>query len=105
MKASRGFRVTYDITTPESAENGEAAESGFVEPGGWRHALGNESAEGMTLREALELCSPQEDCGRWFTETDGRDNYVTGANEMRALHPPRSITPASYARLKRLLGV
>ena len=105
------FRVTYEIVTPESAEYGEAEETGFVMPGEWRTDIEtalNYSGEsyGMTLREALNLCSPSEDCGRWFAETgEDRCDYATGAIEQRSIHPPRNITPESYRRLKRLMGV
>lgn len=93
------FRVTYEIITPESAENGDADERGFVAPGEWR---GAEPVD-MTLREAMRLAYPQEDCGGWFAEVDGRQNYRTGAEERRSIHPPRNITPSSYDRLCRLL--
>lgn len=33
------FHVTYDIITPESAEQGGTAECGFVLPGNWREIL------------------------------------------------------------------
>lgn len=102
------FHVTYDIVTPESAENGDTAENGFVDHNGWRYDVRDTNQPNqfdMRLRAAMQLCSPQEDSGRWFSEVDGRDDYRTGGNEIRALHPPRNVTPSSYARLKRLLGV
>jgi hypothetical protein len=99
------FRVTYDIVTPESAEDGEAAESGYVEPGAWHYAVGKESPEGMSLREARGLCGCMEDSGRWFSEVDGTPDYEDGSHEYRALHPPANVTRASYRRLARILGV
>ena len=97
------FFVTYEIVTPESAENGEAEEVGYVLPGGW-HA--NDRGDGMTLREAMQLCCPQEDCGRWWTEIgEDRCDYGTGAVEARAIHPAAGITRASYGRVSRLLGL
>lgn len=108
LPRSAQWRVTYDIVTPESAEHGDYADSGFVNADGLPVAalIGRET-EGvaMTLREALELCQPSEDSGTWLTETEGRVDPATGESESRSLHPPRNITPASYARLKRLLGV
>jgi hypothetical protein len=97
------FRVTYEIITPESAEHGDCAESGYVEPLGWKFQPGNESPEGLTLREATNLVSCVENSGRWFTEIDGRTDYRTANEERRSLHPPANITRASYARLARLL--
>lgn len=103
MTIRKGWRVTFEVVTPESAEMGDFERSGFVEPGEWHYSLGDESTDGMTLREAMTVCNPQEDSGSWFSECDGRDNYQTGENERRSLHPPRNITPASYARVARLL--
>lgn len=93
------FFVTYEIITPESAEHGDAEECGWVAPGGWHH----DDPAPMSLREAVSLISCAEDCVSWFAETDGRQDYRTGAEERRSLHPPRNITAASYGRLKRLL--
>lgn len=95
------FTVTYEIITPESAEHGDAAERGYVAPGEWR----DDDPQPMSLREALQLCYPQEDSGSWFSECDGREDYRTGAWERRSLHPPRNITASSYGRLVRLLGL
>lgn len=104
------FRVTYEIVTPESAEHGDAAERGFVMPGEWRDDIETATREpagahDMTLREALKICYPQEDSGSWWSESDGRQNYRAGAIETRSLHPPKGITPSSYARVTRLLGI
>ena len=101
------FRVTYNIVTPESAEHGDVAEHGFIMPGQWRYAFGENYSQAddysMSLREAVNLLGCCEDSGNWFTETDGSQNYRTGAVETRSLHPPRNITGASYNRLSRLL--
>jgi|SRR6267142_5822052 len=95
------FRVTYEVVTPESAEHGDADERGFVSPGNWHH---DDVAE-MSLREACGLVSPRsmEDCGRWFSEIGERLDYQTGAAETRSLHPPKTITAASYGRLRRVM--
>lgn len=100
------FRVTYEIVTPESAEYGDNAESGFVLPGEWKVDVETAVADTqMTLREAMNLAWPSEDCGRWFAESTGREDYRTGAVETRSIHPPRNISAASYGRVRRLLGV
>ena len=104
------FRVTYEIVTPESAEHGDFAETGFVMPGEWRDPIEVAlkeplSAYDITLREAMQLAYPQEDCGSWWCECDGRQDYQTGAYETRSIHPPKNITPSSYARVTRLLGI
>lgn len=105
------WRVSYEVTTQESAEQGDAESRGFVMPGEWRtdieEALKAESLFDMTLREAVALLgAPLEDCGngRDMREMDGRQNYATGAEELRTLHAPENITAASFARVYRLLG-
>lgn len=104
------FRVTYEIVTPESAEHGDAEENGFVMPGEWRDSIDvamkkPDSAYDITLREAMRLAHPQEDCGTWWSECDGRQDYRTGAYETRSIHPPENISPSSYRRVTRLLGI
>ncbi|MCQ4158746.1 hypothetical protein NON00_02240 [Roseomonas sp. GC11] len=99
------FSVTYEIVTPESAEEGDAAERGFVLPGEWRQSANEIGDVRMSLRDAMRLAYPQEDCGNWWAEADGRTDYETGAVETRCIHPPRNITAASYARVSRLLGL
>lgn len=106
-----GFRVTYEIVTPESAEEGDAAERGFI---GRQFGLkwtieealaADDSDLNMSLREASRhVSAAMEDCGTWFSEIDGRQDYASGAEERRSLHPPANITAASYGRLARLVG-
>jgi hypothetical protein len=91
MKPGR-FSVTYEILTHESAAHGDVAESGFI-------------LRDARLFEALAAIAPNEDSGRWFTESDARQDYRTGACETRALHPPRNITRASYRRLAKLFNI
>lgn len=100
------FSVTYEIITPESAEDGDAAESGYV-------------AEGVSLREAIDLVTATDSCHcaqesiqcdeypvtspRWITVNNSAD-YLTVTAENRSLHIPGHITPASRVRIARLLG-
>jgi len=99
------FNVTYDIVTPESAEYGDCEESGFIDCN-------------MTLRDAIDtLVSTRtnrvdgvtgvdtSESGRdfrWITVYNGME-YETGAQESRSLHIPDHITPASRARILRLV--
>jgi hypothetical protein len=101
------FRITYDIITPESAENGDVEDRGYLAPGGMHVDVStpeDEDAASFTLREALRYLGSLEDCGRWFAEVDPERYYRNGSEEYRSLHPPRNITPASYGRLRRLLA-
>jgi hypothetical protein len=103
------FFVTYDIVTPESAEQGDAAESGFASPGGWHH---DDRPEPVTLKEALRIvgyggrpaCGAFDDGGWGFYATDRDQDYRTGEETSYAIHPAITITPASYRRVRRLLG-
>ena len=95
------FRVTYEIVTPESAEQGDAAERGYVAPGGWHQT----EPEELTLRQAVDLVSCVEDAGSCFVEADPTRDYRDGSEETRSLHPPRNISAASYERLRKLLKV
>ncbi len=103
------WRVTYEIITEESAAEGDIAESGFIDPDGFRvQAIIGAPTPGveMTLRNALRFVCPQEDCGRWLSEIDATGHFFDAEGERRnSLHPPENITAASYRRVKRLLGV
>ena len=95
------FSVTFETITPESAEDGEAEDRGFV-------------VEAVSLREAVEAleglgCHVEADCypvtaPRWFTAYSTREDYGTGETENRSLHLPESITESTRIRIARLLG-
>jgi len=104
------FRVTYQVVTEESAQDGNFAEHGYALPGGYKFSIKDVSARPnpisdyeMSLREAIGISVFPEDSGNWFSSVDGEMDYRTGDVTTYALHPPRNITKASYARLKRLL--
>lgn len=105
------MRITYEIVTPESAEDGDAAERGFVEP---RFKLKVPTDEVMangqdwsddalqwSLRDAELFLGrgAMEDVGRWFSSTSPEQDFQSGAETYYSLHPGDGITPASYARL------
>jgi hypothetical protein len=102
------FHVTYEIVTSESAEQGEAAERGYVHANGGRDAFDrvedvNDYA--MDLRTAVRLSNPCWNNGSWFDSESQIEDYATDEHVSYSLHPPRNITPSSYARLARLLEV
>jgi hypothetical protein len=96
------FNVTYESITPESAEHGDFANSGFI-------------AQGVGLRDAIEYLGYGGDgveaneypvtAPRWITAYRTDENYQTGAIENRSLHFPESMTAASRRRVCKLLGV
>lgn len=92
------FAVTYEIITPESAAEGDAAERGYA-------------AEGVSLREALRVAGggfePSDSrigAGTWFTTIDPDWNYRTGEATYYAIHAPRGTSVASLRRIARALG-
>jgi hypothetical protein len=108
------FRVTYDVVSPESAEQGDTCDSGFAHPRGWKFPANDPGPHEMTLREAIEVCGfyPRaraagmggfEDSGSWFSTIDPDQNYQTGEDTRYSIHPPKNITAASYRRLARYL--
>lgn len=101
------FNVTYEIVTPESAEDGDIAE------------MGHECVD-CTLREAVEAVTGTRtnrvdgvECveasssdvasARWVTIINGME-YETGAQESRSLHFPDHLTASTRKRICRLLG-
>ena len=112
------FNVTYELITPESAERGDYADCGFLDSDGREHSafeLWGERAGALkadcalTLREAVAVFG--ERYGRHGVEcdfpsirqSDGTMNYRTGAETRLALHMPRKTTPATFARVCRLI--
>lgn len=100
------FNVSYEIVTPESAEEGDAAERGVI-------------CKGATLRDALAdvfatrtsrvdggdgAQDNNAGCGESFTVYNGME-YETGAHESRTFHAPSTITRASWSRIKSIVGV
>ena len=91
------FNVSYDVITPESAEQRDYAESGFA-------------GEGVRLREAIELMGgvayeAVDDSFRNVEWGHGTAAYYReGRSETRTLHVPSNVTSASYERIRRLLG-
>ena len=98
--AKATFNVTYEIVTPESAEDGEPEEQGFA-------------AEDVELREAVKELTRTRTChvgGVEGVDFSGRNvrvinsmEFLTGASESRTLHIPPTVTNASAARIMRLL--
>lgn len=55
--------MTYDVVTPESAEDGDTADHGFAEPGGWTYSIADESFEerckAVGREQALKDMTPE----------------------------------------------
>ena len=102
------FNVTFEIVTPESAENGEAEKLGFIEKNvNLRGAIcavketRTAHVDGVSSIEANVWPSDKGNFN-WITITNGME-YLTGAHESRSIHIPENITPSSRNRILRLL--
>lgn len=92
------FDLTYETITDESAEHGEAAESGY-------------EAEQVSLREAHDVlrwhgghCEASDypvTNPRWLTFF-GETDYQTGETKNLSLHIPDTVTPSSKRRICKL---
>jgi len=95
-----GFRVSYEIVTPESAEDGDVAERGWIdEEGHCTDPDDYDREEGHTAVDlAVEFLRSETGAGGmepssgalsefdWFTSY-GYIDYSTGAEESRSYHP------------------
>lgn len=107
---------TYDTVTPESAEDGDFADHGFYEPGGWFYSV---AESGYTpekdstrpwkigeLKRAIESARDlriYEDSGSWWSSVDPDTDYSTGEDTRYSLHVG-GVTPATYRRISRALA-
>lgn len=104
----RLFRVTFDITTDESAEHGEHEESGEVEETqSLRDAI--KALQATRTNEVDGVYAVEPDCipcnwPRSIRVINGKE-FRTGAEETRTLHIPAAISRASARRIARLCGV
>ncbi len=105
------FTVTFDTVSPESAEEGDVCAAGVALAGGWKVDTWNNPNEDtgpieMSLREALSITGESLTwVGSWFDADQTEEDYATGEVTRYSLHPPRTITAASLARLFRVLRV
>jgi hypothetical protein len=90
------FAITYSETTPESAEEGDYSDTGFID-------------ESCTLREAYNYLRfegwPVEASPSCLSFGYCMTDYATGTERELCLHFPRTITEASARRVARLFGV
>lgn len=99
------FSMTYDIVTPESAEHGGVAESGFHIETIKLGSKGREHNE-MSLSTAIRLarneyCNVDNGNGSFYSN-GGDMNYRTGSETSYAVHFD-GLTPSTLKRVARLL--
>lgn len=101
------FIVTYEIVTPESAENGESDEQGYECIGcTLRQAVEAVTGTRTNAVDGVECVEPSASdisAARWVTVLNGME-FETGAQESRSLHFPDHMTAASKRRVCRMLG-
>jgi len=98
------FAITYETVTPESAEDGEAADRGWVV----ENASLSDCYSDLYNAGAIG-CYVEADCypvrePRWLTFYKVDENYATGAETSWSLHLPETLTPASRRRIARLFN-
>lgn len=95
----KGFKITYEIITHESAEDGEAAERGWIDEEGvdltvepddldWMDDITN-AVDFLMDAGAWEPSSSPGSIGLhgWFTADGYNHDLRTGATENRSFHP------------------
>lgn len=109
---TREIKVYYEIVTPESAEEGDFAETGELEPIVLTHDDLDED-EPSWVDAAVRAISDNAGAleadayGRgavpsWFIEIDGSTDYRTGANTRRSFIP-KGFTPEEMVEMGRRL--
>lgn len=106
------FSVTFEVVTPESAENGDVESSGLEGENlsfadAVRYATG-ESTPRFAKGYIAEPNDSRIEHARWITfynvEQGTRRYYATGEEVNRSIHFPESLTPSSRARICRYFG-
>lgn len=94
----RRVRITFHAITPESAENSDWSDSGWIdEEGVSMEPDAYDIEDGVTAVDkaiksicgegATEASSSDFHAGIWYSETDGNQNYRTGETTFREFHP------------------
>lgn len=95
--------MTYETTTPESIEAGDADECGFVFESA--DCSARELARYIT-REGFATPSCSRGVPRWLTCDEYRHDYCTGETESRSIHPGEDAqSQRVWARVLRITGI
>lgn len=79
------IRISYGIVTPESAEDGAYAETGWEDEEGAKHSV--QSAIALLRCHCVEPSNSPSFCpGTWYTEYNAHEDFRTGAVTSRAYH-------------------
>lgn len=92
------IKTTYDVVTPESAEQGDFADQGWIDDDVGHDCFpdSDDMEEGLTSVDLairfltqngpLEASSSAFHPGVWYTQSDGSVNYCTGAQTRYSFH-------------------
>jgi hypothetical protein len=87
------IRVSYDIVTPESAEEGDVAERGWIDEEGMEvdpwdedETYVDEAVRMLEDEGVLEASSSEFHPGVWYSNNEYGHDYATGARESRYYH-------------------
>lgn len=90
----RRIKFTYDVVTPESAEQGDFAETGWVDEDGIAiEPDADEDAVSLACDAITRQCGcvepssyPSWHAGVWYTSSDGEQDYRTGEHTRYSAH-------------------
>lgn len=96
----RLIKITYEIVTPESAEQGDIAESGWIDEEGTPvepdefdiEEMGEPLAVAKCAAKIIGHCVEASDYPKchpghtWYTDADGDTDYSTGAVTRQSYH-------------------
>ncbi len=98
--------ITYDVVTPESAEHGDFAESGWeLETQPWKPGMLREILKDFRFYHVEPSGYPFQPSDWWtaYNVTEGSPHYYeTGEEQSRSLHIS-GITASTAHRINRLL--
>jgi hypothetical protein len=89
QNGQKGFRVTYTITTPESAARGECSDTGCFDEEGVSMDPDDGDEDLTAVDKAVKYLRDEgatQFQGRWWDSAYDTD-YRTGAEETRSYHP------------------
>lgn len=79
------IRITYEVITPESAEDGDAAERGWTDEDGEKHSV-QSAIELLTRSHCVHASSSSFHAGIWYTDADPDADFETGAETSQSYH-------------------
>jgi len=96
------YNVTYAIVTPESAEDGDFAETGFIEEDSWASSI-KDFIELLKSEGYINPSSSDPQGTRWWSTEPCMDQ--DGSEETRSIHPDwAKMTPHQTQRVRHIIS-